>query len=225
MAAEVRTLVTPDRRIYRFQHESQLDAWCTQHNIGWKLKGNLKQLLGWKETRNASTRWEAEDYFRLEHGRETWLSHPEIPHATPLFGDGAKKLKQLQQLHPVAFSRTRWFAFLGDKVSRDGWVHSARPNAVARLDNGGSLLQLAACSVTVAAQLPDFAASALGALAAHRRSAHPWCWCPSRACDGLRWLRWRRLGARGTVHAARPALAMACGGLAWRETVGSPNGI
>ena len=166
MAAEVRTLVTPDRRIYRFQHESQLDAWCTQHNIGWKLKGNLKQLLGWKETRNASTRWEAEDYFRLEHGRETWLSHPEIPHAIPLFGDGAKKLKQLQQLHPVAFSRTRWFAFLGDKVSRDGWVHSARPAAVARLDNGGSLLQLAACSVTVAAQLPDFAASALGALAA-----------------------------------------------------------
>ena len=84
------TLVTPQRTIHVLKSRQALHKLCESRTpkVDSKLEGNIRQLLDWDPTANGSPRWEAEDHFCLEDGRESWVVHASCDAYFPLFGSG-----------------------------------------------------------------------------------------------------------------------------------------
>ena len=145
------TLVTPQRTIHVLKSRQALHKLCESRTpkADSKLEGNIRQLLGWDPTANGSPRWEAEDHFCLEDGRESWVVHASCDAYFPLFGSGPEKFKQLKKYCPEVSitmsdsSCKRLLSKVGN--AKDGWTCVSRPSAVAQLPNGASLFNIPKC--------------------------------------------------------------------------------
>ena len=89
-----RKLVSPDLKLYIVANEAALDSLAKDLNLGWQLKGNLRQLCGWAAVgSDRNRRDEAANWQRLETG--VWLRHNEDYTLLPCFG----KAKHVYETH------------------------------------------------------------------------------------------------------------------------------
>ena len=155
------TLITPapQRTLWRLQDKKALKEWTEARNIGWRLRGNLNQLLGFDDigTSGARTGHGRDDYHCLHD--VTWMYHQEQTEVIPLFGSGPKKFEQLQAQGTAGFKLRKFQAMMATQGERseDGWWVGAEPSAVASLPNGSSLFGIARMPGSAAvpgAQLP-----------------------------------------------------------------------
>ena len=166
------TLVTPEGCAYRIENKAELDVFADgrPQKIGYKLKGNIAQLLGFDIIgSDRSGKHEASGYFCVEDTLTTWMYHDSVPVAIPLFGSAPQRFKQLQDRASIQFSLPTFkrMASTPGKRSDDGWWCGSSPPAVAAgLPDGASIYGIpkAATEVTgmPAAQgevgVPDYGA-------------------------------------------------------------------
>ena len=136
------TLVTPSRTKHAIRSRKQLRCFAASRRttIDSKLEGNIRQLLGFDPTANGS-RWEAEDYFCLEHERDSWLREQSSGRLFPLFGSAKDKLAWLTNHAAVNIPLSSWKRLIKEVgSSRNGWECCKRPDEIAGLPDGSSLL-------------------------------------------------------------------------------------
>ena len=128
---EERILVLPDRRIRRCRDRDDVPA----SEFGWKLAGNLRQLLGYDIVgSDRSQRFEAggtgNKFYRFED--VSWFHHPDVSTAVPLFGSQSQKHASLmEQYKPSGLSLPTFKRMLtGTAPSRvvDGWQRRSPPD-------------------------------------------------------------------------------------------------
>ena len=137
------TLVTPEGRVQRIDNKAQLDEFADDRpDIGYKLKGNISQLLGFDIIgADRSGRHEASGYFCVQDTFTTWMYHDGVAFAIPLFGSAPQRFKQLKERASIQFSLPTFKRLVSDpgKRSEDGWWCGSPPAAVvAGLPDGAS---------------------------------------------------------------------------------------
>ena len=84
------TLVLSDRSIWHVSSKAELNTFCEEHGVGWKLEGNLAQLLRLAPVGRGSTSGRQRGgYFLLDSG--SWLRHPSLSYHVPVFGSAPEK--------------------------------------------------------------------------------------------------------------------------------------
>ena len=106
----MQVLVTPERTVWHMESRSDLKAYTDAHKIGWKLAGNLRQLLGYDKVcthgDNArSGRSKASQYFLLSSA--TWMYRVDDSVVIALFGSqkASARVGGVQQRCNVRFGR------------------------------------------------------------------------------------------------------------------------
>ena len=142
--ADMPTLVTPEGRAYRIENKAQLEVFANgRTDIGYKLKGNISQLLGFDIIgSDRSGKHEASGFFCVEDTFTTWMYHDGMTVAIPLFGSAPQRFKQLQERASIQFSLPTFKRMVSapGKRSEDGWWCGSPPAAVAAgLPDGASI--------------------------------------------------------------------------------------
>ena len=142
-------LVTPERIVHKIPDRAALADLVQRHKLGWKLHGNLRQLLGFdKVGAGRKQRGEAgipgltgieNKYYRFED--VTWFYNAEVSTAVPLFGSQREKHGTLKATFGIKFSERDFNRMLSsDLPSRviEGWQQRRGP----QLGDGASLIGL-----------------------------------------------------------------------------------
>ena len=168
---DMRTIVTPERIIWRFASQAAFEDWMLNNvRVQAHQRKNYRQLLGYDELPNDHVnKREAYNHFALED--TTWMYHADMPFTIPLFGTNPQKYAQLKGTATINMSLATFKRRLSSPGSKSpcGWWSGLAPATVATMTDGSSLLNLRAHATVqapapAAAQPPDFATGALGAL-------------------------------------------------------------
>jgi hypothetical protein len=139
-------LVIPERTVHTIIDRAALADLVQRRKLGWKLHGNLRQLLGFDAVgADRNKRGEAggkgleNKYYRFED--VSWFYNPEVATAVPLFGSQREKHSTLKATFGITFSEDTFNRVTSsDPPSRvvEGWQRRRGP----QLGDGASLIGL-----------------------------------------------------------------------------------